>query len=285
MPDECGEVVVQEVQFALAPDDIARNVVGKRIYTKTRFIILKRGEQYALVVIEKTPPIFVDGKKLLFSTILGAKLLASPSDTRFAVSPTTDVLCPTQMCVLARLHKARCMVVQGRGLHVSFVLDPEFTYLDVHDTIPPFEPRLLSLVRDALPLIRHAVIPRPALTYLDKLVARCDAPCVLLPCDAETFEAKGKDVRYINRHPALPEGDVALVGCDLTLRTFRELYPGVKPEFTNICPRQLYDMKGYHIARCCEVKHGFKIKDNLALVSSYPKLVEVASAINTLLKN
>lgn len=282
MPSEAGEVALRSVEFALTPDAIARALVGQKLYAKTRWLVLERLGQYALVQVELTPPVFVEGRKLLFPTIVSARVFATPEETKFIESSHTDVMNPTEMALTARLAKARCAVVRGRGLHIGFVLDANFTYIDIHDTIPPFEPRLYSLFKEALPLIEYAVIGRPIFTYLDKLVAKACTTTVMLPCRTDEVEVEGKTVLYLNENPKIPE-ELELVGCDLTLRTFKELYPNVKPMFTNLCSRHFDAQAGYHLARCCDVKRGHVLDGRVALVSAYPRIDEIASAVNELL--
>lgn len=282
MQSECGEVVLLDVGFELEPTIVVRQVVGKRIYSKTRYLVLRRGAGHMLVEIETAPPALVNGKKILITRITEASVLANARETVFCINKGIDVQNATQMARHAKLMGARCLVIQGKGMHIGFVLDPSLMYIDIHDVIPPLEPRLFTLFAEAIPLIRHAVVGRPMLTFLDKLGASSNYESIMYPCETDAIEIRDKTVHYLNRAPPSMPPDIELIGCDVSLRTFMALY-GVKPAFTNICPRLLDTRNGYHLARCCEIKRGWCVDERLALVPNYPHIDEIAGAVNELL--
>ena len=48
-PDHCKDVSLRHVDFSLTVDNIARNIAGKKAYTCTGYMILRHGEEIAVI--------------------------------------------------------------------------------------------------------------------------------------------------------------------------------------------------------------------------------------------
>ncbi len=52
-PDHCKDVSLRHVDFPLTEENISRDIVGKKAYTRTDFMILKHGDEVAVINVIK----------------------------------------------------------------------------------------------------------------------------------------------------------------------------------------------------------------------------------------
>ena len=278
LPDHCKDVSLRVVDFPLTEEEIARHAAGKKAYTRTEFIILKHGEQHAIVRI------FKEGGVELFRPISAYKVIALPDSTVFIRDDEIDVLNRPRMASVALQHPGKTVIVQGLFNHVSFVQGSEVLTLHVLDVVPPRPAKLSYLVAKALDagLIDLPIVITEEKIDLNDLEREVQTPRVVFPCRASGLTS-GKDVFFLDETPRI-EGDVTLVGCDLSLRIFQSIYKR-KPQFIPMCPHELAPNDGKkRLVKCCRVKEGFELEGDLAIVPWGATVIDVAQAIRALFK-
>lgn len=142
-PDHCKDVSLRHVDFSLTVDNIARNIAGKKAYTRTGYMILRHGEEIAVIKVIK------QGGKDLFRPISGHEIVSLPEDTVFIRDEAIDVLNASQMARKAREHSGKTVVVSGMFNHVSFLQEENLLDLFVVDVVPPSPSKLSVLVERA----------------------------------------------------------------------------------------------------------------------------------------
>ncbi len=276
LPDHCKDVSVREVDFPLTEEEIARHAAGKKAYTRTEFMILKHGEQHAVVQI------FKESGVELFRPISAHKVIALPNSTVFIRDEGIDVLNRPRMASVALQHPGKTVIVQGLFNHVSFVQESEVIILHVLDVVPPRPAKLSYLVAKALDagLVDLPIVVAEDKIDLNDLEHDVRTPIVVFPCRASGLTSE-KDVFFLDETPRI-EGDVTLVGCDLSLRIFQSIYKR-KPEFISMCPRELAPNDGEkRLVKCCRVKEGFELEGDHAIVPWGATVTDVAMAIRAL---
>jgi hypothetical protein len=278
LPDHCKDVSVRKVDFELTEDEIARHIVGKKAYTRTEFIILKHDDQYAVVRV------FKEGGVELFRLISAHKVISLPDDTVFVKDEEVDVLNRPKMAAIALRHPGKTVIVQGLFNHVSFVQGSEVLELHVLDVVPPRPAKLSYLVAKALDagLIELPILVKEETVDLNELERRVQTPIVVFPCRASGLESKNT-VFFLDETPRI-EGKATLVGCELSLRIYQSIYKK-KPEFISMCPREFAPKDGKkRLVKCCQVKEGFELEGDLAIVPWGATVTDVVQAIRALFK-
>ncbi|MDD1756833.1 MAG: hypothetical protein LUQ39_08385 [Methanomassiliicoccales archaeon] len=277
LPDHCKDVSVRDVDFHLTKDSILEAAKGKKAYTRTEFLILRHRGEAAIVHVEKE-----EGVEL-FRPIKEIEILALPEDTVFVKDDAMDVLNRSEMARLARQHPGKYVIVQGLFNHVSFIGSDEAEDLVVFDVVPPHPAKLSVLVDKAL---SAGLVHRPVVTIirtidLNDLETEVATPTVMFPCRASGITSDRK-VLYLDETPKL-EGEVTLIGCDLSRRIFQHIYRKGPAAFRTMCPREMAPKgKGKRIVKCCRVREGFEIDGDMAIVPWGATVQEVAAAINAL---
>lgn len=277
LPGHCKDVAVKKVEFDLTAENIEREIQGKRAYTRCDHYVLRHGDDIAVVAITKA-----EGKEL-FRPITDHRILALPGDVDLVVDPTVDVINPSSMARVADAHPGRTVVVEGLFGHVSFVMPNEIVRLDVLDVVPPRPSKLSVLVERALlsGLVHFPVVPRYEEIDLNELASGVRTPAIIFPCEASGLSSERK-VHYLDQVPDVVD-EATLVGCDLSGRIFRTLYHRDIAR-VEMCPQELAPREGRkRLVKCCRVREGYQIKDDLAIVPWGATVQEVADAINALL--
>lgn len=278
LPDHCKDVSVREVDFPLTEEEIARHIAGKKAYTRTKFIILKNGDEYAVLQV------FKEAGMDLFRPIASHKVIALPYSTVFVHDEEMDVLNRSRMANIALRYPSKTVIVRGLFNHISFVQGSEVLNLIVIDVVPPRPAKLLYLVAKALNagLVDLPIVVREKTIDLNDLERRVQTPIVIFPCRASGLTSE-KTVFFLDETPRI-EGKATLVGCDLSLRIFQAVYK-MKPEFISMCPRELAANDGEkRIVKCCRVKEGYELEGDLAVVPWGATVSDVAQAIRALFK-
>ena len=192
-----------------------------------------------------------------------------------------DVLNASQMARKAREHPGKTVIVSGMFNHVSFLQEENLLDLYVVDVVPPSPSKLSVLVERAFStgLVDLPIVPHYQEIDLTKLEKKVTTKKVMFPCRASGLESE-RDVYFLDETPSL-EGDVTLIGCDLSRRIFNSIY---RKETTSIdmCPRNLARTDGKTLVKCCSVKEGFVIEGNVASVPWGATVLDVVGAINSL---
>ena len=277
LPDHCKDVSVREVGFKLTLENILANAKDKKAYTRTEFIILRRGDEHAIVRVEKQ-----EGKDL-FRPIISVEVLALPKDTAFVKDEDVDVLNLSQMARETMKHPGRIVIVQGLFNHVSFMGPGAGVEVRVFDVVPPFPAKLSVLVEMALSagLVDVPIVPVVETLDLNVLAQGSSSDTIMFPCRASGLEAEGR-ILYLDETPDF-DGEVALIGCDLSKRIFQNIYRRRPASFVNMCPEDLAPKDGRkRIIKCCRVRDGFQIKGDVAIVPWGATVQEVGAALTAL---
>lgn len=271
----CKDVSMHEVGFPLTEDSIARLMDGWRSYVRTDALVLKSGDEYAIVELRKRPGTG------LFRELDGYSLISLPEDTVFVEDPELDVLNLPAMALLQAEHPGKAVVVRGMFSHISYVKDLEPLRLTVVDNVPPSPAKLGVLVRKALEsgFVELPVIVTERIVDMASKVPEVETPAVMFPCRVSHLEAP-MPFCFLDDAPEDP-GEVTLIGCHLSYRIYRELYGSDVP-FINVCPADHTVPGEKSIVKCCKVKQGHEIDGDVVRVPWGATVPEVVGAINAL---
>lgn len=270
---------VQEVDVPLTEWGLLPYLLGREVYRRTEYLVLRNGPGTALVAVRKA------STEPLFSPVVEARVLATPEQVVSVVSPETDVGNASALAraalASARPH-ARAYVVQGRYEHVNFIWEPAPVRIRVTEVVPPEPPKLLAMAEQVVEFdedlppvdlvleatdIRDLAEAHPALSYL-------------LPCRGAGVGLRG-EVAFLDTRPE-QRRDWLMIGCERSMQFHRHFY-GDEPPQVDICPRRRADgAPGPLLAKCCLLERGVEDADGLAVVPWGSSLDEVRSALRRL---
>ena len=233
-PDRYREVSVTDVDVPLTEDALRGLLTSRPVYRRSDHLVARHGGRTALVGLVR------GATTGLFSAVDDVVLLAGPSETAYVRRPDVDTAVPSALLAvaLADAPGARCVVVEGRYGHVSFVLDPAPVRVHVLDVVPPEPAKLVDqltralVTADELPgvqLVPH-VVPLASLLPADP------AEAYLFPCRGGGMDVPGAEVAYLDEVP--PRRDWTLVGCARSRAIHDFFYDGDVPQ-VDTCPRVL----------------------------------------------
>jgi len=247
VPDRYREVSVTAVGFPLTEPAIRDHLLGREVYRRTRFVVLRRGADTALATVISV------SSEPLFAPAVEVTVLALPDQTAWVDAPDLDTGVPSLLTRVAREQapEARCVVVAGRYGHVSFVLDPAPIRVTVVDVAPPYPAKLVDQAQSILDLADDLppVELVPLVTDIAELAASQPADRYLLPCRGSGM-VLGTETAYLDERP--PAADWVLVGCTRSREIHRWFYhreaPGV-----DMCPRRLagHPNGSLVLTKCC----------------------------------
>ena len=247
VPGQYRRVSVATVDGLLTADALTAHFLGREAYRHTRFIVARAGRDTALVRVAK-----VDDTSL-FSPITSVEVLALPDECVYVVAPDVDTGIPSALAKAAGGRAKRCVVVEGRYHHVSFILDPAPIRIRVGDVVPPrpaklFDQasRVLDLAEDLPPIELVADV-----VDLADLAAAHPADRYLVPCRGSGFCVEGPGtVAFLDERPA--HADWTLLGCERS-RGIHEWFYGERPAAAvELCPRRLFPADGQPLlTKCC----------------------------------
>jgi len=151
-------------------------------------------------------------------------------------------------------------------------METKNTEIEILDVIPP-EPSklcdLFSLLEAEGSGKLEGITAVPDLIDLRSIAP--ESKLIMFPCRASGLRMEGRVVYFLDEAPGLGEdgSHVVLVGCNLSLKIFREVY-GFRPAFVNMCPKDWIQRdpdvsngnervrRIRRITRCCRVKRGFE---------------------------
>jgi hypothetical protein len=233
IPGRYREVSVVRVDVPLERDALTALLTSRPVYRRTRYLVVHNSKQTALVEVDR----LTSGG--LFDDVAAVRLLAGPTETVHLRRPDLDTGVPSQLArAAAEVPGARCVVVEGRYGHVSFVLDPAPVRLHVLDVAPPHPAKLVDQVErflqtaDDLP----AVLPLPRVVELSDLLPTTPAERYLLQCRGGGMDVPGASVSYLDEVP--PRQDWTLLGCARSRAIHDVLYDRAVPQI-DTCPRTL----------------------------------------------
>jgi hypothetical protein len=276
IPGHCKSVSVRNVTFPLTVESIARNVEGKKAYTRTEYLVLRNGPDLAVIGIEK------ESGMELFRSITHFEFISLPSETIYVEDQTIDVLNASHMTRLSREHGGKTVVVSGMFNHVSFIKDESGLELRVFDVVPPYPSKLAVLVEKALGsiLFESSIVPIVENIDLNQLARSANTPGIIFPCRASGITSN-KSIYFLDETPEIKE-ECTLVGCDLSGRIFESVYRK-RIGRINMCPRDLAPKDGLpRIVKCCKVKERYELDGRTAVVPWGATVKEVAEAVRVL---
>lgn len=281
-PGRYREVSVVDVDVPLDAEPLRALLTSRPVYRRTRYLVVRRGPETALVEVATSTTV------PLFRPVEDVVLLAGPHETAYLHLPELDPGVPSDL-VRAAGHApdARCVVLEGRYGHVSFVLDPDPLRLQVLDVAPPWPAKLVDQVErvlatdDDLP----AVLPVPRVVTLTDLLPTGGREHYLLQCRGGGMDVPGAVVSYLDQVP--PAADWTLVGCARSRAIHDHFYDG-GVEQVDTCPRALArDLSvaadDVVLTKCCLLEQHVETEGQLVVVpwgASFGHLREaLASAV------
>ncbi len=233
LPDRYREVSVTDVDVALEAGPLTALLMSRPVYRRTRYVLVRHGGRAALVEVDTRE------SDELFRDVTAVHLLAGPDETAWVVRPELDPGVPSDLArAAAGEPSARCVVLEGRYGHISFVLDSAPLRLHVLDVAPPYPAKLLDQVRRVLATAEDlpGVLPVPQVVELGDLVPAGATGDYLLPCRGGGMQVPGTTVHYLDEVP--PRRDWTLLGCARSQAIHRALYGEAVPQ-VDTCPRAL----------------------------------------------
>lgn len=232
-PDRYREVSVADVDVPLEIGALHALLTSRPVYRRTRYIVVRGGGATALVEVRTSTA------AALFHDVADVWLLAGPDETTYLNRPDLDTGVPSELAKAAQdAPDARCVVVEGRYGHVSFVLDPAPVRLHVLDVAPPWPAKLVDQVERVLQTAEDlpAVLPLPRVVELPDLLPVVPSGHYLLQCRGGGMDVPGASVSYLDEVP--PREDWTLLGCARSRAIHDFLYGGPVTQI-DTCPRSL----------------------------------------------
>jgi len=265
VPGKYRGVSVASVDCALEVDALRGHFLGREAYRHTRFIVVRRGPQTALVRVRKASDF------QLFSPIVELELLAGPQHCAYLYRPETDTAVPSMLAAagVEGAPGARAVVVQGRYSHVNFILDPRPLRIVVREVVPPRPAKLFDQAQRVLAIAEDLppIQLVPELVDLADLARDHPAEHYLLPCRGSGGDVPGARVSYLDERPE--RADWTLLGCARSREIHRWFYRD-DPPTVDFCPRAAGPGAGGGLlTKCCLQEHDLEqgIEQDRAWVS------------------
>lgn len=269
---------VQETDVPLTEADLVPYLLGREVYRRTDYLVLRNGEDTAVIAVHKA------STEPLFSPVIEARVLAGPDEVTSISAPDTDVGNATALARAALAHaapSARAYVVQGRYQHVNFIWEPAPVRIRVTEVIPPEPPKLLAMAEQVvafdedLPPIDLVA----DLVDIRELAHRHPADTYLLPCRGSGVQVAGQ-LAFLDTRPA-QRLDWLMVGCERSVQFHRHFY-GDEPARVDICPRRTRDLTTPTLAKCCLLERGVEREAASTVVPWGSNLDEIRLALRLL---
>jgi len=270
---------VQEVEVPLTELDLVPYLLGREVYRRTDYLVLRNGADSAVVAVRKA------STEPLFCPVVEARVLAGPDEVVSVSSPETDVGNATALARAALAHArpgARAYVVQGRYEHVNFIWEPAPLRIRVTEVVPPEPPKLFAMAEQVVAFDEDLPPIELVLDAVDirRLAAEHPAGRYLLPCRGSGVDLRG-EVAFLDTRPAERQ-DWLMVGCERSLQFHRHFY-GDEPPRVDICPRRRADTPAEAtLSKCCLLERGIEVRGSAAVVPWGSNLDEIRSALRRL---
>lgn len=274
MPEKYRQVSVMDVDFPLSEPALRQHLLGREVYRRTAYVIARKGDETALLHVEK------ESTEPLFSPVTAVTMLATPAECATIVDPDVDCGVPSQLGAAARrVPEARCVVVEGRYRHISFILDPKPVRIAVHDVVPPEPAKLLDQARRVLD-VAEDLPPVELVPDLFDIRTMMQSSDMLLPCRGAGEETAGVTISYLDERP--PHRDWVLVGCERS-RQLHEWFYGESPAQQDFCPRNHHPGKDVLLTKCCLIEEGLEVHDRVVFVPWGADLATVGQGLRAAL--
>lgn len=269
---------VQEVDIALTEPAITALLLGREVYRRTEFLVLRNGSAAALVAVRASD------REPLFAPVVELRVLSTPDTTVWVDDPCVDVGNASALAgAAARHHRpgALTYMVRGRFEHVNIIWRPAPVRVVVTEVVPPEPPKLYAMAEQAIAFDEDLPPIELVLDAVDiRAIARAhQAPHYLLPCRGSGVELPGA-VSFLDTRPA-DRADWLLIGCDRS-RQFHQHFYGDNPSTVDLCPRARAVGDGLVLTKCCLRERGLEVVGNTATVPWGSTVDEVRAALRLL---
>jgi hypothetical protein len=279
LPDRYREVSVTDVDVPLEAGPLRALLMSRPVYRRTTYMVVRNGSAAALVLVDKR-----EGPGL-FWAVSAVHLLARPDETAWITRPELDPGIPSDLArAAAEAPDARCVVLEGRYGHISFVLDSRPVRLHVLDVAPPHPAKLLDQVERVLATAEDlpGVLPVPQVVELGDLVPPGATGDYLLPCRGGGMQVPGTAVSYLDEVP--PRQDWTLLGCARSQQIHTALY-GEPVRQIDTCPRMLartVDVAEGEVllTKCCLLEHHVEAEGTTVVVPWGASFGELRQALD-----
>lgn len=278
IPGAYRNVAVCDVDVPLGADSLRTRFLGHEAYRRTRWIVVRRGPDAALLRVERTEP------EPLFAPITEVEVLAGPAECCVLDRPDLDTAVPAHLARAAEdpaAAGARAVIVHGRYGHISFILDPRPVRITVLEVVPPFPAKLLAQAQGVLDLAEN--LPPTVLqaeeVRLDEVVPPSGA--VLLPCRGADITIPGRETSFLDQRP--PFAEWTLLGCDRSRQIHSWFYGREPAGSVDLCPRRLpVRTDGPVLTKCCLLEREVELEPGRAVVPWGASLAQVGEAVAAL---
>ena len=279
---------------SLDPDRLTAHFTGREAYFRTRFVVARRRDQpdrVALVELAR------DGSSELFSPAPAARVLAGAEECVYVRDDQADPGIASHLAAAAQRHpSARCVVVEGRYSHISFILNPDPIEVTVVDVVPPAPSKLADQVRrvldstEELPPVIVTERTIDSRNLLAEASQRSPEPesgpqQVLVPCRGGGVDIDGAAVSYLDQRPEQTE-PWTLLGCERSRQIHDWFYGAAPTEVVDWCPRRFVSPAtgpdGLVLSRCCLLEEGVERRGGAVWVPWGATLAEVRRAVELL---
>ena len=270
---------MQEVDVALTEQALMAFLLGREVYRRSEYLVLRNEGRTALVAVRKQSEV------PLFSPVVQARVLADPEQVVSIEAPDVDVGNATALAQVALAHArpgALAYVVTGRYEHVNFIWRPAPVRVRVTEVVPPVPPKLLAMAEQVIAFDEDLPPIELVLEAVDipELAAAHPAASYLLPCRGAGTEL-GAPVSYLDTRPA-DRANWLMIGCERSLQFHRHFY-GDEPPRVELCPRRRPTSPDeLTLAKCCLLERGVEYENARAVVPWGSNLDEIRAALRWL---
>jgi len=276
----------QETDVPLTEVDLVTWLLGREVYRRTDYLLLRNGSDAALMAVRK------ESLEPLFSPVVEARLLAGPRQITWITSPDTDVGNASALARVALAHAAEghavpgtlAYVVVGRYEHVNFIWQPAPIRIRVTEVVPPEPPKLLAMAQQVVDFDEDLPPIELVLDAVDIRSLALEHPSdrYLLPCRGSGVDLGG-EVEFLDTRPA-ERHDWLMIGCERSLQFHRHFY-GDEPQRVDICPRKRAMPAGgddLALTKCCLLERGVEVEEGRGIVPWGTNLDEIRTALRHL---
>ncbi|WP_198545805.1 DUF7714 family protein [Actinacidiphila yeochonensis] len=270
---------VQETDVPLTPSAITEHLVGREVYRRTDYLVLRNGPDLAVAQVRK------ESDEELFVPVAECVVMAGPGQTLWIDAPDTDVGNATDLARTALAHArdgVLAYVVRGRFEHVNFIWKPTPLTVRVSEVVPPDPPKLFAMAQQAAAFDEDLPPIDLRLDAVDIVREAADHPSdvYLLPCRGSGVDLPAP-VAFLDTRPA-ERREWLLIGCERSAQFHRHFY-GDEPPRVDICPRRLPTSAGeLRLTKCCLLERGVEYEEGTAVVPWGANLDEVRDALRWL---
>ncbi len=280
MPSRYRQVSVAAVP-SLSTEDLVARFTGREAYFRTRFVVARlesEPDSCALVELAR------DGSDDLFSPAVAARVLASADECAYLRDDGADLGIASHLARLAlQRPDRRCIVVEGRYRHVSFLLNAQPLQITVVDVVPPEPSKLVDQVTRVL----DSTEDLPPIAVDERIVdsrALVTGPVpdgLVVPCRGGGIDIEGVAVSHLDERPI--SAGSTLLGCERSQQIHRWFYGTDAERTIDWCPRRLINadepVDGLVLSRCCGLDEGLERKGDTVMVPWGATLTEVRRAL------